>query len=209
VVADDGAVADPLGTAPIPAAVFNLGDEGAVRVPFFAALGIGGVPESMSMASASPFTVSSENAWYFGREASAWSCVFELAFVGTEAFLAAAFVRFVASEARRGDVSLFCANTQCGFLNVSFQYWGLNFVVCAAASDGWGKFAFGGGPGGGGGIGYDCDCDSGCAKGDTGGGPIDPVENGLRSDVVRCGFLPRVGEALPLLLEPFCMLGAK
>ena len=59
-VADDGAVAHPFGIGPGPAAVFNLGDVGAVRVPLFTGFGKGGVPESISMAS--PLPVSSVKA---------------------------------------------------------------------------------------------------------------------------------------------------
>ena len=69
VVADEGAVAEPFGMAPTPD-VFSFGDVGAVRVPFLAGFAFDSGPESMSMASTSPFTGSSANAWYLGRDAS-------------------------------------------------------------------------------------------------------------------------------------------
>jgi hypothetical protein len=88
------------GTALVPF-VFSFADDAADRG--FAAESVlsGDKSESISMASASPFVASSAKAWYFGREASVWVCAFGC---GTEVFRPA-LGRFVASEARRGDVS--------------------------------------------------------------------------------------------------------
>jgi hypothetical protein len=86
VVAEEGAVADPFGMT--PAVVSGVDD----------------APESMSIASGSPFSASSVKAWYLGREASDSSCVFDELFCGTEAFRAA-FGLFVASDDRLCDVS--------------------------------------------------------------------------------------------------------
>lgn len=162
-MADDGAVAKPFGKWPGPAVVLSRGDVGAVRVPRLADFGTVGGAGSISIASGSPFIVSSAKAWYFGRDESGCSCVFEDAFRG-------AFGRFVASDARRGDDSLGPGKAQCGSLKVSAHSSGANFVAGPLAG---GKLTLGGGPGGGGGMGYDCGRAWLCENGEIGGGPID------------------------------------
>jgi hypothetical protein len=76
VVVEGGAVLEPFGMVP-GRVVFSFDTVGLVVEPF---LSDDSGPESISIASASPFVDSSAKAWYLGRDASDWLCALEAPF---------------------------------------------------------------------------------------------------------------------------------